>query len=830
MAEKRISVRLAAVGGRQVRAELEGIGEAGTKGFGRLSSEMERANTRLAGFATKAGIALAAMTAAAAAAGVAMIRSGLDTIGAQADMAASLKTSVESLQVLTLAGELAGVSLGEIEQATKKLTTRLSEAASGSGSAVGALERLRLSARDLQALPLDERIATIQGALARLVPEAERAAVASDLFGDKAALAFLRIDPATLREAAKDVRDFGVAVSGTDAVQIEKTGDAIAKLSLIWLGLTNRLTAAVAPALETIANALGDAARGTGVLGQAITAVFDNLGRLTAYAATFAAVMAGRWVAGLAAAALSIKGLATGLVVLRGALIRTGIGALIVGAGELVYQFTQLVGKVGGLGAAFGLLRDVAAEAWDRLALAATAAWSRVEAGWAGAQAGIYGGLQSALTAVVGWGNSAVGTFQGAFDGVKAIWGALPQAIGDFAYQAANGLIGGVESMLNAVITRINSFIEGLNAALALLPEWATGEGGLEIGTLEAVDLSGIANPFEGAASAAGTAAADAFRAAMGTTYIEAPDLFGGMAEAARGRAAGYAEAAGMLSAAASRPMTAWEALKTAITGAGREGADALAGTAEAAGAVSDGFDAAGQAAGGAGGAAKKAAEEAAKGWAQVTKSLAEYAKGAMDWGKGLGETLTSTFSSAESAFRQFVTTGKFDFKSLVSSILADLATLAFKNAVLGPLASALSGVFGGGVFGGGAAAAANPMVNASIWHRGGLVAAGAPMRAVPVTAFADAPRLHSGGWAGLKPDEVPAILQRGERVLNRREAVGYGRGASVGTGVTVNIDARGAQMGVAEQIDARLRAAIPEIARIAKESVADGRRRGQVI
>ena len=830
MAEKRISVRLAAVGGRQVRAELEGIGDAGTKGFGRLSSEMERANARLAGFATKAGIALAAMTAAAAAAGVAMIRSGLDTIGAQADMAASLQTSVESLQVLTLAGELAGVSLGEIEQATKKLTTRLSEAASGSGSAVGALERLKLSARDLQALPLDERIATIQDALARLVPEAERAAVASDLFGDKAALAFLRIDPATLREAAKDVRDFGVAVSASDAVQIERTGDAIAKLSLIWLGLTNRLTAGVAPALETIANALGDAARGSGMLGQAITAVFDNLGRLTTYAATFATVMVGRWVVGLAAGAFSVKGLATALVVLRGALIRTGIGALIVGAGELVYQFTQLVSKVGGVGAAFGLLRDVAAEAWDRLALAATAAWSRVEAGWAGAQVGIYDGLQTALSAVVGWGNSAVGTFQGAFDGVKAIWGALPQAIGDFAYQAANGLIGGVESMLNGVVTRINGFIEGLNAALALLPDWATGEAGLKIGTLEAVDLGGITNPFEGAASAAGTAAADAFRAAMGKTYIEAPDLFGGMAEAARGRAAGYSEAAGMLSEAASRPMTAWEALKAAISGAGTEGEDALNGAAEAAGAVSDGFDAAGQAADGAGGAAKKAAEEAATGWAQVTKSLVDYAKGAMDWGKGLRETLTSAFSSAESAFRQFVTTGKFDFKSLVSSILADLATLAFKNAVLGPLASALSGVFGGGIFGGGAAAAANPMVNASIWHKGGIVGAGAPMRAVPVTAFADAPRMHSGGWAGLRPDEVPAILQRGERVLNRHEAAGYGRGANTGTGVTVNIDARGAQMGVAEQIDARLRAAIPEIARIAKESVADGRRRGQVI
>lgn len=819
MSEKKVSVRLVAVGGRQVRAELEGIGEAGARGFGRLSAEMTAANARLAGFASKAGIALAALTAAATAAGVAMIRSGLEVIGAQADMAASLGTTVESLQVLTWAGELAGVSLGEIEQATKKLTTRLSEAATGSGTAVKALARLSLTATDLQALPLDQRIVAIQEALNRLVPEAERAAVASDLFGDKAALAFLRVDPATLREAAKDVRDFGVAVSASDAAQIERTGDAIAKLSLIWLGLTNRLTAAVAPALEAVANTLADMARGTGPLGQAINLVFDNLGRLATYASTFAALMAGRWVAGLAAAALSVKGLAMGLTVLRGALIRTGFGALIVGAGELVYQFTALVGKVGGVGAAFGLLRDVAAEAWDRLALAATASWSRVEAGWAGAQAMINDGLQSALAAVVGWGNSAVGSFQGAFDAVKAIWGALPQAIGDFAYQAANGLIDGVEAMLNAVVTRINRFIEGLNAALDLLPDWATGEGGIKIGTLDAVDLGGIANPFEGAATAAGTAAADAFRAAMEKTYVDTPDLFGGMAEAARTRADGYAEAAGMLSEAASRPMTAWAALKSAIFGAGAEGEAALNHASDAADALSDGLDNAGKSAGGAGGAAKKAADEAATGWAAVTKSLADYAKGAMEWGKGLGETLTSAFSSAENAFRQFVTTGKFDFRSLISSILADLAVLSFKPAVLGPIADALSFAFGGGNF-----------LDGLVAHTGAVVGAGGMHRQVPALAFAGAPRMHEGGWAGLKPDEVPAILQRGERVLSRREVARQGRAGGAVPGITVNIDARGAQMGVAEQINAKLRAAIPEIARIAKESVVDGRRRGQGI
>ena len=356
MAEKRVSVRLAATGGRQVRSELEGVGEAGKRGFGRLSAEMEAANRRLAGFARRVRVAAAAAVAAATAAGVAMVRSGLQTVDAQAKLAASLDTTVASIQVLERAGDLAGVSMGQVEQATIQLTRRLSQAASGTGPAVEALRRLRLSAEDLQRLPLDARIATIQEALGRLIPEAERAAVASQLFGDRAALVFGRIDTDTLREATQDVRDFGVVVSDQDAAQIERTNDAISRLGLIWRGLSNQLAVAAAPALEAVADAMAAVARTTGPLGQAIRGLFDNLGRLASIAASFAAFMAGRWVAGLAAAALSVRGLATALVVLRGALIRTGIGALIVGAGELVHQFGRLVSGAGGFGNALALM------------------------------------------------------------------------------------------------------------------------------------------------------------------------------------------------------------------------------------------------------------------------------------------------------------------------------------------------------------------------------------------------------------------------------------------------------------------------------------------
>ncbi len=119
-----------------------------------------------------------------------------------------------------------------------------------------ALRRLPLSAEDLQRMPLDRRIAANQEALGQFVPEAERAAVASQLFGDRAALVFTRIDTATLRQATADVHVFGVVASDQDAAQIERTNDAISRLGLIWRGVSNQLAVAAASALEAVAGSV----------------------------------------------------------------------------------------------------------------------------------------------------------------------------------------------------------------------------------------------------------------------------------------------------------------------------------------------------------------------------------------------------------------------------------------------------------------------------------------------------------------------------------------------------------------------------------------------
>ena len=131
----------------------------------------------------------------------------------------------------------------------------------------------------------------------------------------------------------------------------------------------------------------------------------------------------------------------------------------------------------------------------------------------------------------------------------------------------------------------------------------------------------------------------------------------------------------------------------------------------------------------------------------------------------------------------EFVKTGKIDFRDLVTSMIADLAKLAARTFILGPVANALTGALtgAGGIF-------------ADVLHSGGTVGLAGPGRMVPALAFAGAPRMHSGGWAGLKPDEVPAILQRGERVLSRRDATGYGQGQSSAPAVNVTIMARDAE------------------------------------
>lgn len=83
-----------------------------------------------------------------------------------------------------------------------------------------------------------------------------------------------------------------------------------------------------------------------------------------------------------------------------------------------------------------------------------------------------------------------------------------------------------------------------------------------------------------------------------------------------------------------------------------------------------------------------------------------------------------------------------------------------------------------------GKAAAASMSVG--VKHAGGVIGQGGPTRRVNPLVFAGAPRYHDGGIVGLKPDERPAILQTGERVLSRAQNAAYQNGQGQGGGTRI--------------------------------------------
>lgn len=120
----------------------------------------------------------------------------------------------------------------------------------------------------------------------------------------------------------------------------------------------------LAPAAEAVARGMASVAVAFSEFG---SLVVNNIDRIITIGATAAAFFAGKWVAGMVAARVATLTFAGSLIALRTALIRTGIGALVIGAGELVFQFTRLSRAAGGFGEAVGLLKDVFSESFGRM-------------------------------------------------------------------------------------------------------------------------------------------------------------------------------------------------------------------------------------------------------------------------------------------------------------------------------------------------------------------------------------------------------------------------------------------------------------------------------
>lgn len=171
-----------------------------------------------------------------------------------------------------------------------------------------------------------------------------------------------------------------------------------------------------------------------------------------------------------------------------------------------------------------------------------------------------------------------------------------------------------------------------------------------------------------------------------------------------------------------------------------------------------------------------------------------------LDLAKESRGELESMFDTIGNSLAQFTVDGKFDFNSLRQeglSVAKDLESEFLKLAALNPLKNMLFGsnlpdlnsVGGvlGSLFGNsgtdlslplqpldGSSSLINmlPNIDFGVGHGGMNAGFANNNRALPPSVLRFAPRFHSGAFLG--PDEVPAVLQMGERVLNRQETKDY--------------------------------------------------------
>lgn len=172
--------------------------------------------------------------------------------------------------------------------------------------------------------------------------------------------------------------------------------------------------------------------------------------------------------------------------------------------------------------------------------------------------------------------------------------------------------------------------------------------------------------------------------------------------------------------------------------------------------------------------------------------------------------------SSAFGDMFSSVVLGSESASEALQGFLKQIANLILQVMVVEPLVQGLrSAMMGGmGIGGGGSSdpwvTLAGASLRAITAHKGwtvGSAATGSKM--VHPSVFAGAQRFHSG----LGNDEFAAILQEGERVLTKNQtsqAMGIvnavAKNGGAGGGTVFNIDARGAQEGVADQIARAMR------------------------
>lgn len=193
----------------------------------------------------------------------AVIKSAADTGDQIQKLSISLGASTESLSQYRLLAEASGTSLESLSLIWQRQTRRVAEAAAGYGESRAALRELNLDVRELNKLAPDEQFEAIAREISKVENSADRLRIAFKLFDSEGARPALQIIESAKGdfEAWREEADrLGLTLSRTEADAMAAFNDRLTKTRLVVTAATERLTVALIPVLETVAEKFAAAA------------------------------------------------------------------------------------------------------------------------------------------------------------------------------------------------------------------------------------------------------------------------------------------------------------------------------------------------------------------------------------------------------------------------------------------------------------------------------------------------------------------------------------------------------------------------------------------
>jgi hypothetical protein len=220
--------------------------------------------TKIQGAQLFGSIASAAMNAGRSL--LAMSGAESETIDQTSKLARRLGMTYGELAGLSLAGNLAGVSMDTIGKAATKADIAFVKASQGSSQAQAAFAGIGLSVEQLQGLSPAERFQKITDAIAGLPTEAERARASVALFGKSGAelLPLFEGGAGGIQAATEEAKKFGLALTNEQGQSVENMNDAFTRAYQAISGVVQQVVAYLAPALENVTTTFTDLIGGIG--------------------------------------------------------------------------------------------------------------------------------------------------------------------------------------------------------------------------------------------------------------------------------------------------------------------------------------------------------------------------------------------------------------------------------------------------------------------------------------------------------------------------------------------------------------------------------------